>query len=672
MARSISLRPRGSSRTLVLVVVAALLPALLVGLFIRDRHDRQARDRTLAYEARTEAAALEGYFARARALTALLGQNPAFVHFYRDPRPRAAKVRAGIEPMREAEQALASLELLFPGSIGEACFIDRSGPENARAVRGKVAPLSDLSPDETGAPFFGPTFALQPGQVYQSQPYRSPDTHDVVIANSTVIPTVDGVKRAIVHFEVSLASFRSASTFRSSSAELAIVDALTGRVVLGSESGTLIPERDPIEGLAGASDARGLTSIRNHRAAFDQVAADSNNANRWVVVAVSRTPEEPFLLALTIWELLLLCGVLILIVVAALGWRSERLELDRAANSDGLTGLGNRRRLMADFATALEAATEPRPLLIAFFDLDGFKAYNDAFGHPAGDALLARLGRRLAAAVGGRGTAYRMGGDEFCLLASVDGRGSGLNLVASAGEALTEQGEGFVVTSSWGAALLPLDADDAESALHLVDERMYAQKASSRASASTQSASVLMRVVSERYSELGDHLSEVAGLAEAVARQLGFPDDEIFEVRRAASLHDIGKIAIPQAILDKPGPLDSGEWEYIRHHPLIGERIMLAAPSLARAARFVRSSHEYWDGSGYPDRLRGQEIPLASRIIAVCDAFEAMTSDRPYHERRASGDALAELRRCSGTQFDPDVVEAFVAALAELRPVRSA
>jgi diguanylate cyclase (GGDEF)-like protein len=670
VARSIPFRPRGSSRTLALVIVAALLPALLVGLFVRDRHDRQARDRTLAFETRTEAAALQGYFARARALTALLGQNPAFAHFYKDPRPRARKVRERIEPMREAEHALASLERLFPGSIGEACFIDRSGAENARAVRGKIAPLADLSPDESGNPFFAPTFALEPGQVYQARPYRSPDTHDIVIANSTVIPTGDGVKHAIVHFEIALASFRSANTFRSNDAELSIVDALTGRVILGSERSELLAKGDSVEGLRSASTGSGLMTLGGHRAAFEQVAADTNNANRWVVVAVSRTPDKPFLLALTIWELLLLGGALILIIVAALGWRAERLELDRAANSDGLTGLGNRRRLMADFATALEHATERRPLLIALFDLDGFKAYNDAYGHPAGDALLARLGQRLGAAVEGRGTAYRMGGDEFCLLATVDGRTSGLDLVASAGEALTEQGEGFVVTSSWGAALLPVDADDAESAFHLIDERMYAQKASSRASASSQSASVLMRVVSERYSELGDHLSEVAALAEAVARHLDFPDDEIFEVRRAAALHDIGKIAIPQAILDKPGPLDSGEWDYMRHHPLIGERIMLAAPSLARAARFVRSSHEYWDGSGYPDRLRGQEIPLASRIIAVCDAFEAMTTDRPYHERRASPDALAELRRCAGTQFDPDVVDAFVAALAELRPAR--
>jgi diguanylate cyclase (GGDEF)-like protein len=375
----------------------------------------------------------------------------------------------------------------------------------------------------------------------------------------------------------------------------------------------------------------------------------------------------PFLLALSIWELLLLLGVLVLVVAAAIAWRTERLELDRAANSDGLTGLGNRRRLMADFASEIEHATAERPLLIAFFDLDGFKAYNDAYGHPAGDALLTRLGSRLSFAVAGRAKAYRMGGDEFCVLASVDGRNSGLDLVATAAEALSEQGEGFVVSSSWGAALLPLDAEDAETAFHLVDERMYAQKASSRASASSQSASVLMRVVSERYSELGDHLSEVAALAETMARHFGFPPEEIVEVRRAAALHDVGKIAVPQAILDKPGPLDEVEWDFMRHHPLIGERIMAAAPSLARAARLVRSSHEFWDGSGYPDRLRGEEIPLASRIIAVCDAFEAMTSDRPYHERRACDDALAELRRCAGTQFDPKVVDVFEAALAESR-----
>jgi diguanylate cyclase (GGDEF)-like protein len=665
-------RPRGGSRTLVLVIVAALLPALLVGLFIRDRHERQAGDRNLAFQARTEAAALESYFARSRALTTILSLNPAFGHFYSDPGSREAKVAARTQSMREAEQALASLERLFPGSIGEACFIDRTGPENARAVSGQIAPLSDLSPDETGASFFEPTFALPPGTVYQSKPYKSPDTHDIVVANATPIPSVDGRKPAIVHFEISLASFRAASAFRSRDTEMAIVDATTGRVLLGSERGTLIPTGSVLDALArSTADADQLT-LADHRASFDRVVTGSHNANRWLVVAVSRAPEQPFLAALGMWEILMLFGLFVLIVAAALGWRSERLELDRAANSDGLTGLGNRRRLMADFAAALGDATEERPLLLAFFDLDGFKAYNDAYGHPAGDALLARFGRRLALFVGDQGTAYRMGGDEFCVLAFVDGRGAGLDLVANAAEALSERGEGFVVTSSWGAALLPLDAAEAEGAFHLADERMYAQKSSSRSSASSQSASVLMRVVSERDAELGDHLSEVASLAETLGRRFGLAEEEIIEMRRAAALHDIGKVAIPQAILDKPGPLDQGEWDFIRHHPLIGERIMLAAPSLARSARLVRSSHEFFDGSGYPDRLRGQEIPLGARIIAVCDAFEAMTSDRPYHERRARGDALAELRRCAGTQFDPEVVEAFAAALAESAiPARS-
>jgi HD-GYP domain-containing protein (c-di-GMP phosphodiesterase class II) len=126
----------------------------------------------------------------------------------------------------------------------------------------------------------------------------------------------------------------------------------------------------------------------------------------------------------------------------------------------------------------------------------------------------------------------------------------------------------------------------------------------------------------------------------------------------AAELHDIGKTGIPDAILVKAGPLDEDEWRFMRRHTLIGERIVRAAPSLAPAADLVRSSHEHLDGSGYPDGLSGDAIPLGSRIIAACDAFNAMTSDRPYRKTRAAADAVIELRRCAGTQFDPDVVEA--------------
>ncbi|MBV8217065.1 MAG: HD domain-containing protein, partial [Solirubrobacterales bacterium] len=156
----------------------------------------------------------------------------------------------------------------------------------------------------------------------------------------------------------------------------------------------------------------------------------------------------------------------------------------------------------------------------------------------------------------------------------------------------------------------------------------------------------------------------VAELAGAVAAAFSLPLEDIEVIRQAAELHDVGKVGIPDAILNKPAALDGDEWALMRRHTLIGERILAAAPDLARAARLVRSSHENYDGSGYPDGLARREIPLGSRIIAVCDAFHAMTTDRPYRPAVSEAAAVQELRRCAGSQFDPDVVERFCAALA--------
>jgi two-component system, cell cycle response regulator len=172
-------------------------------------------------------------------------------------------------------------------------------------------------------------------------------------------------------------------------------------------------------------------------------------------------------------------------------------------------------------------------------------------------------------------------------------------------------------------------------------------------------------VLAERSAELGVHMEDVAAFCDRVGRRLGVGDDELGPMVQAGSLHDIGKAAIPDAILGKPGPLSESEWAFMRTHTLIGERILCAAPALVEAARLVRSSHERFDGSGYPDSLAGDAIPLGSRIIAVCDAFDAMTSDRPYRDRMTEHEALDELRRCAGVQFDPRVVEAFAAVAAE-------
>jgi two-component system cell cycle response regulator len=180
-----------------------------------------------------------------------------------------------------------------------------------------------------------------------------------------------------------------------------------------------------------------------------------------------------------------------------------------------------------------------------------------------------------------------------------------------------------------------------------------------------QASDVLVQALREREPDLHDHLSGVAGHAIAVARRLGLAAEQIDEVARAAELHDIGKIAIPDEVLHKPGPLDRDEWMLMRQHTIIGARILAAAPAMRPVAAIVRSSHERWDGSGYPDGLAGERIPIGARIVAACDAYDAMRSERAYKAPLPPAAALAELRRCSGTQFDPAVVEAFAAVLAE-------
>ena len=344
----------------------------------------------------------------------------------------------------------------------------------------------------------------------------------------------------------------------------------------------------------------------------------------------------------------------------ALSAENERLlaiSQDEAL-TDALTGLANRRALMTDLADALAAPWAERELVFVLFDLDGFKQYNDTFGHPAGDDLLVHLGGRFASTMAGIGGAYRLGGDEFCILAQMgDVGGEGIARLAAA--ALSDDSEGFTISASYGLALLPTETSSSEEALRLADQRMYAQKASGRSSAARQSTDVLLRVLAERSSELGEHLDDVARLAQHTARGLGLDERVIARVALAGELHDVGKTGIPDVIIEKPGALNEEEWAFMREHSVIGERIVLSAPSLAPIAQVVRASHERVDGTGYPDQLQAEEIPLEARIIAVCDAFNAMVSERPYATRMTSDAALAELRRCAGTQFDPAVVAAF-------------
>jgi HD-GYP domain-containing protein (c-di-GMP phosphodiesterase class II) len=257
-----------------------------------------------------------------------------------------------------------------------------------------------------------------------------------------------------------------------------------------------------------------------------------------------------------------------------------------------------------------------------------------------------------------------MGGDEFCVLFTRV-EGDAAVQAAEAGAALRMGSRGFSVDAAVGLVLLPDEADNASDALRLADQRMYENKATGRMASGRQVTEALARALMERDPRLGDHGGEVSRIAGDVAAKLGLPAAERERVKLAAELHDVGKIAIPDQILSKPGRLDEQEWDLMRKHTLIGQRILEAAPALRDIGPIVRSSHERVDGGGYPDGLAGAEIPTAARIVAACDAYHAMVSRRPYREPLSREAALAELDRHAGTQFDPLVVEALGEVLEE-------
>jgi two-component system, cell cycle response regulator len=368
-------------------------------------------------------------------------------------------------------------------------------------------------------------------------------------------------------------------------------------------------------------------------------------------------------LALTVTAQVLGLAVLLLVGVG-LGYTlrakgDERRHPETEDDTDKLTGLSNRNRLMADLAEAVAVPLERgKAWLLVLFDLDGFKPYNEAFGHRTGDALLTRLGAQLERSLPPRGRAYRLGGDEFgvlveCTVAEVDG------VIGQALAALSESGDGFKVLASHGSVLLPKEASTVKGALRLADRRMYTEKFNEPGAPGSESRDVLLTALREKRPLMVERAVAVDELALAVAEQLGMSAEERDEICRAAQLHEVGKMAVPDAILMKPAPLEESEWEFIRRSPLVAERIIASAAALVPVARLVRSLGERWDGAGYPDGLAAEQIPPGSRIVAVCVAYVAMVSERPHSVAMRPARAIEELQRGAGSQFDPATVEAF-------------
>ncbi|MDQ1709814.1 MAG: hypothetical protein QOG49_1199, partial [Frankiaceae bacterium] len=503
-------------------------------------------------------------FARARSVNLLLSNNPSLSDVFDLPGDRQARITSGSTTVTKANDALAYLEELFPKSIGEVCLIDPTGAETARVVHGVRAPYDALSLDEAGNPFFRPTFALEQGSVYQAAPYISPDTHEWVVSNSTKLPAAGNQSRAIVHFEITVESFRQAAA--TSAFPVVIVDSATGAVVVDSRFEQLPAEIDgkPAAPLGRPADHRftalrgndrtaGRLTTAQHPASYQRLPHTPGNSNDWFVVAALPKAVGP-LYGVGTWPIGLAGLAVLLLLVGSIALAFARRDLVAAADTDQLTGLGNRRKLRADLQTACRTATEANPVLLLMFDLNGFKDYNDAFGHSAGDVLLARLGHSLRDAVAATGAAYRLGGDEFCVLAPVTEAGTEA-IIGAASAALTERTDGFAVDASYGAVIVPSETRDVADALHVVDQRMYARKTSGRRSADRQSKDVLLTALYERHPDLSTRFRAVADLAVAVGERLGIPIVERTVLRQAAELHDIGKVAIPDGILDKSAGL---------------------------------------------------------------------------------------------------------------------
>ena len=318
-----------------LLALAVCLLPLGIGVGTSEHsHAVAALHGALDNKAAEEAQVLDDYFSRARSTSLLTAHNPAFQRFYALPGDHHARLRAGGAVLAEVNRALGYLEKLFPTSIGEACFIDRTGPGDARVVRGTVATRKDLSPDESGNPFFAPTFKLRHGEVYQARPYVSPDTHEWVISNSTLMPTRDGSKQAIVHFEITVDSFRRTAAQLAGPFDILIVDGSTGAVIVDSQAPQRVgaplgrPSDRRFRSIAsGPATAAGGLLLGSRPAAYQRLTPTAHNANDWDAVAVSRTPVG-LLYGVGAWPMATVAIALGLLVVALASFRATHRGLD--------------------------------------------------------------------------------------------------------------------------------------------------------------------------------------------------------------------------------------------------------------------------------------------------------------------------------------------------------
>jgi diguanylate cyclase (GGDEF)-like protein/putative nucleotidyltransferase with HDIG domain len=364
--------------------------------------------------------------------------------------------------------------------------------------------------------------------------------------------------------------------------------------------------------------------------------------------------------------------------------RITELERQLAATLeyDVITGLPSPNAFAQNVELELERCRRHgQRLSVAVVDIDGFRIINSTHGRNVGNHVLREVGQSLAQHTRATDLVTRSGGDEFLIALPETDTGAALQAFDRLMLELEALRVGPVecLTASVGIAEWSR-AKTLDQLLEKAGERMRAAREAGggRAEANGDSPDReatghqdailgLAEALTERDQYTGEHSEEVLDLVEQVARGLALDEQEVQRIRYAALLHDIGKVAIPDDILHKPDKLTDDEFEVMKSHTIVGERILRAIPGLGGVARIVRSEHERYDGTGYPDGLKGEEIPIGARIILACDAYHAMVSDRPYRKAMGHREAIRELGKNAGTQFDPQVTEVLIGALYSKR-----
>jgi len=330
---------------------------------------------------------------------------------------------------------------------------------------------------------------------------------------------------------------------------------------------------------------------------------------------------------------------------------------------DVLTGLYNRRYFEEKKLEAEDEANLPLSIIIA--DINGVRLINDAFGHPAGDELIRRTGAILKDCCGRNAVVARTGGDEFCILLPNTGRkecAQILLLIETACQrhnASVEKQE-LMISLSLGASVRQTPEQDINDLENEAENNMYKHKLLASESHHNAIISSVMATMYARSQETEEHAQRLAKLSKMIGMHLNLPQKGMDDLELLSMLHDIGKIGIDDRILNKPGKLTDEEWIIMKRHPEIGYRIAMSSPELKSVAEYILYHHERWDGKGYPNGIAGENIPLFSRILAVADAYDAMTEDRVYRKALDRPKAVEEIKRNAGTQFDPRIADLFI------------